>query len=150
MGKNSLGNIAIDDISVAPGVCPSKLFTLIVFSVLTGSLRTFGLFYNKVHIFWEGYKILRNLPLTFDWHYIGQKLGEDFAKLCDLLRILIWTLWYGSKYSAYIHYVWFTYKHSICLVAQFLLLFKRYLTIMQSQLWLAANPTLWVYFECLS
>ena len=38
MGKNSLGNIAIDDISVAPGVCPSKLFTLIVFSSLTGSL----------------------------------------------------------------------------------------------------------------
>ena len=21
----------------------------------------------------EGHKILRNLPLTFDWHYIGQK-----------------------------------------------------------------------------
>ena len=27
----------------------------------------------KVHIFWEGHKILQNLPLTFDWHYIGQK-----------------------------------------------------------------------------
>ena len=27
----------------------------------------------KVHIFWEGHKILRNLYLTFDWHYIGQK-----------------------------------------------------------------------------
>ena len=27
----------------------------------------------KVHIFWEGHKILRNLSLTFDWHYIGQK-----------------------------------------------------------------------------
>ena len=27
----------------------------------------------KVHIFWEGHKILRNLQLTFDWHYIGQK-----------------------------------------------------------------------------
>ena len=27
----------------------------------------------KVHIFWEGHKILRNLHLTFDWHYIGQK-----------------------------------------------------------------------------
>ena len=27
----------------------------------------------KVHIFWEGYKILRNLHLTFDWNYIGQK-----------------------------------------------------------------------------
>ena len=28
---------------------------------------------SKVHIFWEGHKILRNLHLTFDWHYIGQK-----------------------------------------------------------------------------
>ena len=27
----------------------------------------------KVHIFWEGHKILRNLHLTFDCHYIGQK-----------------------------------------------------------------------------
>ena len=27
---------------------------------------------RKVHIFWEGHKILRNLHLTFDWHYIGQ------------------------------------------------------------------------------
>ena len=27
----------------------------------------------KVHIFWEGYKILPNLHLTFDCHYIGQK-----------------------------------------------------------------------------
>ena len=27
----------------------------------------------KVHIFWEGHKIWRNLHLTFDWHYIGQK-----------------------------------------------------------------------------
>ena len=27
----------------------------------------------KVHIFWEGHKILRNLHFTFDWHYIGQK-----------------------------------------------------------------------------
>ena len=41
----------------------------------------------KVDIVWEGHKILRNLHLTFDWHYIGQKLGEDFAKFCGLLRI---------------------------------------------------------------
>ena len=27
----------------------------------------------KLHIFWEGHKILRNLHLTFDWHYVGQK-----------------------------------------------------------------------------
>ena len=42
---------------------------------------------NKVHIFWEGYKILRNLPLTFDCIYCSQKLAEDFAKFCGLLRI---------------------------------------------------------------
>ena len=28
---------------------------------------------SKIHIFWEGHKILRNLHLTFDWHYIAQK-----------------------------------------------------------------------------
>ena len=27
----------------------------------------------KVHIFCEDHKFLRNLHLTFDWHYIGQK-----------------------------------------------------------------------------
>ena len=27
----------------------------------------------KVHIFWEGHKILQNLPLTFDCVYCGQK-----------------------------------------------------------------------------
>ena len=26
----------------------------------------------KGNIFWEGHKILQNLHLTFDWHYIGQ------------------------------------------------------------------------------
>ena len=32
-------------------------------------------------------KILRNLPLTFDYSTYDQKLGEDFAKFCGLLRI---------------------------------------------------------------
>ena len=32
-------------------------------------------------------KILGNLPLTFDYSSYGQKLGEDFAKFCGLLRI---------------------------------------------------------------
>ena len=41
----------------------------------------------KVHIFLEGHKILRNLHQIFDWHYIGQILGGDFAKVCGLLRI---------------------------------------------------------------
>ena len=30
---------------------------------------------------------MRNIHLTFGWHYIGQKLGQDFAKFCGLLRI---------------------------------------------------------------
>ena len=32
-------------------------------------------------------KILRNLPLTFDYSTYNQKLGEDFTKFCGLLRI---------------------------------------------------------------
>ena len=32
-------------------------------------------------------KILRNLPLTFDDSTYSQKLMEDFAKFCGLLRI---------------------------------------------------------------
>ena len=42
---------------------------------------------DKVHIFWEGHKILRNIPLTFDRSTYSQKLGEDFAKFCGPLRI---------------------------------------------------------------
>ena len=41
----------------------------------------------KVPIFWEGHKILWNLCQLFDWQYIGQKIGGDFAKFCGLLRI---------------------------------------------------------------
>ena len=44
-------------------------------------------FWSKVHIFWEGHKILRNLPLTFDHSTYSQELGEDFAKFCGLLWI---------------------------------------------------------------
>ena len=34
---------------------------------------------GKVHIFWEGHEILRNLYLSFDYSTYSQKLGEDFA-----------------------------------------------------------------------
>ena len=43
--------------------------------------------FSKVHIFWAGHKILRNLHLTFDYSTYSQKLGEDFAKFCGLLMI---------------------------------------------------------------
>ena len=41
----------------------------------------------KIHIFWEGHKVLRNIHQLFDWQYIGQVIGEDFVKFCDLFRI---------------------------------------------------------------
>ena len=43
--------------------------------------------YVKVHIFWEGHKILRNLHQFFVLCTASQIIGEDFAKFCDLLRI---------------------------------------------------------------
>ena len=39
---------------------------------------TMSSYSDKVHIFWEGHKILQNLHLTFDCMYYSQKLGEDF------------------------------------------------------------------------
>ena len=58
---------------------------------------------SKVHIFWEGHKILRNLQCRFDWHYIEQIYGGDFAKFCGLLRMF--ELYNLSKimYSLRIH-----------------------------------------------
>ena len=64
------------------------------FSVSTRN-KCFCLYYVvfvvKVHIFWEGHKIWRNLPLTFDCMYCSQKLVEDFAKFLWLSQN-IWTL----------------------------------------------------------
>ena len=34
--------------------------------------------FNKVHIFWEGHKIMRNLQRRFYLYYIGQIYGGDF------------------------------------------------------------------------
>ena len=48
----------------------------------------------KVHLFWEGHKVLRNLHLTFDNSTYSQKLVEDLAKFCGLLRI--YELYSGS------------------------------------------------------
>ena len=35
----------------------------------------------------EGHKMLQNLHQLFDWQYIGQIIGGDFAKFCGFLRI---------------------------------------------------------------
>ena len=42
---------------------------------------------DKVHIFWEGHKILQNFHLTFVLRSASQMQGEDFPKFCGLLRI---------------------------------------------------------------
>ena len=34
----------------------------------------------KVHIFWDGHKILQNLHRRFEWHYIEKIYDGDFAK----------------------------------------------------------------------
>ena len=47
----------------------------------------------KVHIFWEGHKILRNIHLTFDWHYIQSKVRRRFRKILWPSQN-IWALWY--------------------------------------------------------
>ena len=41
----------------------------------------------KVHIFWEGHKILQNLHQLFVLCTASQIIGGDFAKFCVLLRI---------------------------------------------------------------
>ena len=41
----------------------------------------------KVHLFWEGHKILRHLHFNFVLCSASQKQGEDVAKFCGLLRI---------------------------------------------------------------
>ena len=43
---------------------------------------------------------MRNLPITFDCMYCSQKLGEDFAKFCDLLRIYeLYHYWHSGRLS---------------------------------------------------
>ena len=64
-----------------------EFFLLLFFFSLLLVRDTLSLSFLKVHIFWEGHKILRNLHRRFDRYYIGQIYSGDFAKLCGLLRI---------------------------------------------------------------
>ena len=50
----------------------------------------------KVHIFWEGHKILHNLHLRFDHYYIEQIYSGDFTNFLWPSQI-IWTLTSNSK-----------------------------------------------------
>ena len=61
------------------------------------SIKVLERIYLKVHIFWEGPKILQNLHLRFVLCSNGQIYGGDFAKFCGLLRIYelynSWQIW---------------------------------------------------------
>ena len=60
----------------------------------------------KVHIFWEGHNILRNLHQLFDWQYIGQIIGGDFANFCGLLRIYeLYKKYQNMAFSNWLYYV---------------------------------------------
>ena len=45
----------------------------LIFQKMTRIIWGISALCTNVHIFGEGHKILQNLHLTFDWHYIGQK-----------------------------------------------------------------------------
>ena len=66
---------------------------------------------HKVHIFWEGHKILQNLHRRFYRYYIGQIYGADFAKICGLLRM------YEFYHLEYYFSGWMTYKKQIKMIS---------------------------------
>ena len=45
--------------------------------------------YRKVHIFWEGHIILRNLHLTFDWHNITSESQKNLTKRSSVLLLCL-------------------------------------------------------------
>ena len=51
----------------------------------------------KVHIFWEGHKILQNLHLTFDWHNIGTIL-QNFVAFSEYIYFNT-TCRYARRYN---------------------------------------------------
>ena len=59
----------------------------------------------KVHIFWDGHKILRNLHRRFDCYYMGQIYGGDFAKNLWPSQN-IWTLSFNIHTYLSIRYQW--------------------------------------------
>ena len=71
---------------------------------------------DKVRIFLEGYKILRNLHLTFVYSTYKQKYGEDFAKFCGIYELYkrvqnivrIFYIYWSLKCSKNISFCWLT------------------------------------------
>ena len=73
-----------DDVS---DVDPEELQKMLEVCLLFILLKFNYYYFLKVHLFWEGHEVLRNLHLRFDPYYIGQIYGGDIEKFCGLLRI---------------------------------------------------------------
>ena len=52
-------------------------------------------FFFKVHIFWEGHKILRNLPLTFDCMYCSKILWPSQ----NIWTLLLWEIFWRGRWQ---------------------------------------------------
>ena len=74
VGKNSLGNIAIDDVSVAPGVCPSKFLEPYY---VTNTKDTVNLFED--FLMYQAKQLLDNWTDT--WKLEVEDLNFEFEKL---------------------------------------------------------------------
>ena len=61
----------------------------------------------NVHIFWEGHIILRNLYLTFNWHYMDKSKVEIFQNFVAFSEYNVWTLGLSWKYSQNISSRWY-------------------------------------------
>ena len=55
----------------------------------------------KVHIFWEGHKILQNLHPTFDWHYIEQKILQNFVAFSEYMNLTSPNVQYQIKRNSF-------------------------------------------------
>ena len=90
----------------------------------------------KVHIFWEGHKILRNLHCRFVLCSASQIYSGDFAKFCGLLKIcelylprllvplpfLLWRLglaWFGLQCQCWFAEIFPENDHSLVLLLTF-------------------------------
>ena len=69
----AMRNIANSKFKYQPNHEQWKVRTIIETEYFFNSLLEVPIRSDKVHTFLEGYKILGNIHLTFDWHYIGQK-----------------------------------------------------------------------------
>ena len=98
--------------------------------------------WTKVHIFWEGHKILRNLHRRFDRYNIGQVYGGDFAKICGLLRIyeLYWFLYLSTIYDFFI-----TSPTLLILDVFYMVLFSQIANIFKENIFISNPSPTFVY-----